>query len=83
LPAVVVNPAQVRAFAKALGQRAKTDPIDAIAHLVRRIVKVGDRERSGSRRTRSLSTTMILPSMSRSVRAPSTSLMRAMTSASL
>jgi transposase len=26
---VVVNPAQVRAFAKALGQRAKTDPIDA------------------------------------------------------
>lgn len=34
LPLVVVNPAQVRAFAKALGQRAKTDPIDAavIAH---------------------------------------------------
>lgn len=34
LPVVVVNPAQVRAFAKALGQRAKTDPIDAavIAH---------------------------------------------------
>jgi transposase len=34
LPIVVVNPAQVRAFAKALGQRAKTDPIDAavIAH---------------------------------------------------
>ncbi len=29
LPLVVVNPAQVRAFAKALGQRAKTDPIDA------------------------------------------------------
>ena len=31
---VIVNPAQVRAFAKALGQRAKTDPIDAlmIAH---------------------------------------------------
>jgi transposase len=29
LPVVVVNPAQVRAFAKALGQRAKTDPIDA------------------------------------------------------
>jgi transposase len=34
LPLVVVNPAQVRAFAKALGKRAKTDPIDAavIAH---------------------------------------------------
>ena len=34
LPVVVVNPAQIRAFAKALGQRAKTDPIDAavIAH---------------------------------------------------
>ena len=31
---LVVNPAQVRAFAHALGQRAKTDPIDApvIAH---------------------------------------------------
>jgi transposase len=29
LPLVVVNPAQVRAYAKALGQRAKTDPIDA------------------------------------------------------
>ncbi|MBX5181034.1 transposase, partial [Rhizobium sp. NZLR5] len=26
---VVVNPAQVRAFANALGRRAKTDPIDA------------------------------------------------------
>jgi transposase len=34
LPVVIVNPAQVRAFAKALGKRAKTDPIDAavIAH---------------------------------------------------
>jgi len=34
LPVVVVNPAQVRAFATALGRRAKTDPIDAqvIAH---------------------------------------------------
>jgi transposase len=34
LPIAIVNPAQVRAFAKALGQRAKTDPIDAavIAH---------------------------------------------------
>lgn len=29
LPVVVVNPAQVRAFAQALGRRAKTDPIDA------------------------------------------------------
>jgi len=29
LPIVVVNPAQVRAFAKALGKHAKTDPIDA------------------------------------------------------
>ena len=29
LPVVVVNPARVRAFASALGQRAKTDPIDA------------------------------------------------------
>ena len=29
LPLVVVNPAQVRHFAQALGQRAKTDPIDA------------------------------------------------------
>ena len=34
LPVVVINPAQVRAFANALGKRAKTDPIDAmvIAH---------------------------------------------------
>jgi transposase len=34
LPVVVVNPAQVRAFARAVGKRAKTDPIDAavIAH---------------------------------------------------
>jgi transposase len=34
LAVVVVNPAQVRAFAQALGRRAKTDPIDAgvIAH---------------------------------------------------
>jgi transposase len=29
LPVVVVNPAQVRHYAQALGQRAKTDPIDA------------------------------------------------------
>jgi transposase len=29
LPVIVVNPAQVRAFALALGKRAKTDPIDA------------------------------------------------------
>jgi transposase len=34
LPVVLVNPAQVRVFAMALGKRAKTDPIDAalIAH---------------------------------------------------
>jgi len=34
LPIVIVNPAQIRDFAKAIGQRAKTDPIDAavIAH---------------------------------------------------
>lgn len=34
LPVVVVNPARVRAFAAAIGRRAKTDPIDAqvIAH---------------------------------------------------
>jgi transposase len=29
LPVVVLNPAQVRAYAQAIGQRAKTDPIDA------------------------------------------------------
>jgi len=29
LAVAVVNPAQVRAFGRALGQRAKTDPIDA------------------------------------------------------
>jgi transposase len=29
LPVIVVNPAQVRAYANALGKRAKTDPIDA------------------------------------------------------
>jgi transposase len=36
LPVIVVNPAQVRAFAQALGKRAKTDPIDAavIAHFI-------------------------------------------------
>ena len=33
-PVVIVNPAQIRSFAKAIGQRAKTDTIDAavIAH---------------------------------------------------
>jgi len=30
LPMLVVNPAQIRAFANALGKRAKTDPIDAM-----------------------------------------------------
>lgn len=36
LPVVVVNPAQVRSFAQALGKRAKSDPIDAgvIAHFL-------------------------------------------------
>lgn len=29
LPVVVVNPAQIRAFANAINQRAKTDPLDA------------------------------------------------------
>lgn len=29
LPVVVLNPAQVRSYAKAIGQHAKTDPIDA------------------------------------------------------
>jgi len=29
LPLVIVNPAQVRHFAQAIGQRAKTDPVDA------------------------------------------------------
>ena len=34
IPVAIVNPVQIRAFAKAIGQRAKTDPIDAavIAH---------------------------------------------------
>ncbi len=31
LPVAVVNPAQIRAFAHALGKRAKTDPIDAVS----------------------------------------------------
>jgi transposase len=36
VPLLIVNPAQVRAFAQALGRRAKTDPIDAavIAHFI-------------------------------------------------
>ena len=34
LPVIIVNPVQVRAYARALGKRAKTDPLDAavIAH---------------------------------------------------
>jgi len=28
-PVIVLNPAQVRSFAKAIGKRAKTDPVDA------------------------------------------------------
>jgi transposase len=42
LPVVVVNPAQVRAFAQALGQRAKTDPIDAA--VIARFVAATDPE---------------------------------------
>jgi len=36
LPLAIVNPAQVRHFARAIGKRAKTDPIDAavIAHFI-------------------------------------------------
>lgn len=30
LPVAVVNPAQIRSFARAIGRRAKTDPIDAL-----------------------------------------------------
>ena len=39
LPVVVLNPRQVRDFAKAMGQRAKTDSIDAhvLAHFAERI----------------------------------------------
>ena len=39
LPLVIVNPAQVRSYAQALGRRAKTDPIDAevIAHFAEAI----------------------------------------------
>jgi len=42
VPVVVLNPAQVRAFAQALGQRAKTDPIDAdvIARFVQAVKPV-------------------------------------------
>lgn len=45
LPLVVVNPAQVRHFAQALGQRAKTDPIDA-AVIARFIAAVKPQPRS-------------------------------------
>jgi transposase len=42
LPVVVVNPAQIRSFARAVGQRAKTDPIDAavIAHFAEAVAPV-------------------------------------------
>ena len=40
LPVVVVNPAQVRHFAQALGRRAKTDPIDA--SMIARFVEAPD-----------------------------------------
>src|SRR5262249_42050996 len=43
LPVAVGNPAQIRAFARAIGQRAKTDPIDArvIRSEERRVGKEG------------------------------------------
>lgn len=44
LPVAVVNPAQVRCFAEALGQRAKTDPIDA-AVIARFVVAGGIKAR--------------------------------------
>ena len=50
LPVVVVNPAQVRAFAKAIGQRAKTDPIDAARH---RPFRRGDAARAAAAAGRS------------------------------
>lgn len=39
LPAVAVNPAQVRNFARAIGQRAKSDPVDAavLAHFAQAV----------------------------------------------
>jgi transposase len=42
LPLAVVNPAQVRHFARAIGKRAKTDPIDAavIAHFAEAVKPV-------------------------------------------
>lgn len=40
LPVIIVNPAQVRAFATALGKRAKTDPIDAA--VIARFVEATD-----------------------------------------
>ena len=45
LPLAVVNPAQVRYFAQAVGRRAKTDPIDAavIAHFAETFSPVGVR----------------------------------------
>ena len=47
LPVVVVNPAQIRAYAKAIKQRAKTDPIDAAV-----IAKFARATRPGSGRCR-------------------------------
>ena len=46
LPVVVVNEAQVRAFAQALGKRAKTDPIDAMAISPRRRSRTFGRSRT-------------------------------------
>ena len=41
LPLAVVNPAQVRHFAQAIGKRAKTDPIDAAGALVLLVAALG------------------------------------------
>ena len=56
LPVVVVNPAQVRAFANALGKRAKTDPIDAavIAHCGVRLAFISWRTSTARCRSRSI-----------------------------
>jgi transposase len=58
LPAAVVNPAQVRAFAKALGKRAKTAPIDAAvqasADYRGLLLAEADRRRLAIRASRSL-----------------------------
>ena len=47
LPVIVANLAQVRAFAKALGQRAKTDPIEPWSSLVSPWNEAGNPPASG------------------------------------